>query len=617
VITRYDHRTGMTRQITPWPRNTMGWAAKDLKYRFQWTAPIMVSRHDPHALYFAGDVLFESTNQGQSWRVISPDLTRNDKSRQESSGGPLTKDNTSVEYYDTIFAVSESPVAKGLIWVGSDDGLVHLSQDEGGHWADVTPKAMPEWATVDAIEPDPHDPATAYVAADRHRLDDARPYAFVTHDSGKTWSEITSGIPADAYVHVVRADPVRKGLLYAGTEKGVFVSYDDGGRWEPLQLNLPVAPVHDIAVHGDSLALATHGRAFWVLDDLTPIRAWSEGAVREKTHLFAPAPTARTTFFTRPGGGREASAANPPGGAAITYWLSPAFGTARPAEDAKEEPGKKGAPDPLEARIKLEILDADGHVIRSFPETSPKPEPKAPAKGPAAKDVQAEADAGDEGEDRGPRPQKVPHLAGFNTLVWDLHYGPAVAIPHAPLWAGSVTGPKALPGRYQARLTVDGVSQTQPLEILPDPRGTATPEQLKKQFDLHLAINAELSSVDQAVLDLRAARARVEAAVAAGAGKSDAARVKAQGEALAARMSAVEEALIQPRAHASEDALNFPVRLNNMLAALGSLTAEGDAAPTDQDVAMFTELKGECDQQLAEWAKIQSELARFEASAGL
>jgi photosystem II stability/assembly factor-like uncharacterized protein len=614
-ITRYDHRTGMTREITPWPRNTMGWAAKDLKYRFQWTAPIMLSQHAPHALYFAGDVLFKSTDQGQSWKIVSPDLTRNDKSKQESSGGPLTKDNTSVEYYDTIFALSESPVVKGLIWVGSDDGLVHLTQDDGGHWSDVTPKSMPEWATVDAIEPDAHDPPTAYVAADRHRLDDARPYAFVTHDYGKTWAAITSGIPADAYVHVVRADPVRKGLLYAGTEKGVFVSYDDGGRWQPLQLNLPVAPVHDIAIHGDSLALATHGRAFWVLDDLTPIREWSEAATREKAHLFTPAPAIHTTFSTRPGGGREANAANPPGGAAITYWLSPAFGTARPAEDAKEEAGKKGAPDPLEQRIKLEILDADGKVIRSFPEPEAKPDPKALPKAATANGAQPEPDAEEE-EGRGPRPQKVPHLAGFNTFVWDLHYAPAVAIPHAPLWAGSVAGPKALPGRYQARLTVDGVSQTRPLEIVPDPRGTATPDQLKKQFDLHMAINAELSAVDQAVLDLRAARARIEAAAAAAAGKPDGARGKAEVEALEARMTAVEEALIQPRAHASEDALNFPVRLNNMLAALGSLTADGDAPPTDQDLALFAELKGECDQPLAEWAKIKLELSRLEATAG-
>jgi photosystem II stability/assembly factor-like uncharacterized protein len=614
-ITRYDHRTGMTRQITPWPRNTMGWPAADLKYRFQWTAPIMVSKHAPHALYFAGNVLFRSTDQGQSWSVISPDLTRNDKSKQQSSGGPLTKDNTSVEYYDTIFAVTESPAAKDEIWVGSDDGLVHLTQDGGGHWADVTPKAMPEWATVEAIEADPHEPGTAYVAADRHRLDDSKPYAFKTSDLGRTWTSITEGLPADAYVHVVRADPVRKGLLYAGTERGLFVSFDDGAHWRPLQLNLPVTPVHDLTIHGSSLAIATHGRAFWVLDDLSPLRQWSAGVEQDKAHLFAPAPASHTTFPSRPGQMREPGGANPPAGAVISYWLSPSLGTPRPAEDEKkDDEGKKkkdSKPDPLEARIRLDILDADGRLVRSFPEPELKPTSEKAAAAGAKAQPEPEAAEEDEDEGRGPKPVKLPHLAGLNTFVWDLHYANALAIPHSPLWAGSVAGPEALPGRYQVRLTVDGVSQTQPLEILPDPRGTATPEQLKKQFELHQAVNAELTAVHQAVLDIRAARARVSAAVAKSA------RLKPAGDALEQRMTAIEEALIQPRAHASEDALNYPVRLNNMVAALGSLVADGDAAPTDQDVAMFAELKGECDRQLDAWRALKAnDLPAFEAKAG-
>ncbi len=608
-LTRYDRKTGEERQITPWPRNIMGWPADQLKYRFQWTAPIMVSQHDPHALYFAAQVLFKSTNQGQSWTVVSPDLTRNDKSKQQSSGGPLTKDNTSVEYYDTIFAVSESPVKQGLIWVGSDDGLVHATQDGGAHWADVTPKAMPEWATVDAIEPDPHDTATAYVAADRHRLDDSAPYAFVTHDGGKSWTQITGGIPAGAYVHVVRADPARKGLLYAGTEQGIFVSYDDGAHWGPLQLNLPVTPVHDLAIHGGALAVATHGRAFWVLDDLTPVRQWSDAVQAEKVHLFQPAAASHTSFGGF-GGGREttASAANPPGGAVISYWLSPSFGTARPADDAKPEPreasGKKPAPDPLDSRIKLEILDADGKVVRSFPEPEPKPDPSA----------KGEPEGGEEGF-RARGPQKVPHLAGLNSFVWDMRWASATAIPRAPLWAGSVAGPKALPGRYTVRLTVDGVSQTAPLEITPDPRGVATQEQLKKQFELHKAINTELSAVDEAVLEIRDARTRIQAAVKAAEGKPSAAALKASADKLDAEMTGVEEALIQPRAHASEDALNYPVRLNNMLAALAVLVGASDSEPTDQDVAMFAELKAEGDKGLADWRRIkETGLVQFDAS---
>ncbi len=613
-ITRYDHRTNIARQITPWPRNIMGWAPKDEKYRFQWTSPIMMSKFAPHTLYFGAQVLFRSNDEGQSWTIISPDLTRNDKSKQESSGGPLTKDNTSIETYDTIFSVAESPVQKDLIWVGSDDGLIHLTRDGGAHWDDITPKAMPEWATVDMISPDPHTPGTAYVAADRHRLDDSAPYAFRTEDFGKSWTSISNGIAPDAYVHVVRADPARKGLLYAGTERGVYVSYDDGGRWAPLQLNLPKAPVHDLLIHGDSLAVATHGRAFWMIDDLSPVRQWSDEVTREKAHLFQPAPANHTVFGTRGGELPYGLGANPPSGAVIYYNLSPQVGTARPAPDAKDDADKKDKKhevDPLDARIKLEILDADGHVVRSFPDPIAPAKPK-PAPGSATtSEAKSEPEPEDNEEDEGPKPTKLPHLAGLNSFVWDMRFANAVAIPHSPLWAGSVRGPRALPGNYQVRLTVDGVSQTQPLVIQPDPRNTATPEALRKQFELHAAVNAELTTVNEAVLDLRVQRARVEAA-----GKASPAKAAAADD-LVRRMTEIEEALVQPRAHASEDALNYPVRLNNMVAALASDVDEGDAAPTDQDVAMFAELKGECDQQLAAWEQIRAkDLPAFDHMAG-
>jgi photosystem II stability/assembly factor-like uncharacterized protein len=622
-LTRYDRRTGQEAQITPWPRNTMGWAAADIQHRFQWTAPIMISKHAPHALYFAAEVLYRSTDQGRSWTIISPDLTRNDKSKQLSSGGPLTKDNTSVETYDTIFAVAESPVQKDLIWVGSDDGLVHLTRDGGAHWEDVTPKGMPEWATVDMIEPDPHRPGSAYVAADRHRLDDAKPYAFRTDDYGKTWTPITDGIAAGAYVHAVRVDPARAGLLYAATERGIYASFDDGARWRPLQLNLPVVPVHDLAVHGDSLAVATHGRAFWILDDLTPVRQWSPSIAEGKAHLFAPAQANHTTFRGGfgGGGGRFFGGANPPAGAVISYWLPASIGTARKAESEKPEDAKKG-PDPLEGRIHIDILDGEGHVVRSFPEPdlAPEKKPEAAAKdqpGAKGKPAASDADEGGDEDARGPRPVKLPHDAGLNTFVWDLRYTSAVAIPHAPLWAGSVAGPKAVPGRYQVRLTVDGVSETQPLEIVPDPRGTSTPEDLAKQFALHTQVNAELSAVDQAVLDLRAERNRIAEARAKAQGKANAAQVNTAADSLDKAMTEVEEALIQPRAHASEDALNYPVKLNNMLAALGNLVGSSDAAPTAQDEAMFTELKGECDRQLDRWRDLMAkDIPAFEKLAG-
>jgi photosystem II stability/assembly factor-like uncharacterized protein len=598
-LTRYDHRLDMAREITPWPRNSMGWAAEGLEHRFQWTAPIMVSRHDPHALYFGSEVLYRSIDQGQSWSVISPDLTRNDKSKQQSSGGPLTKDNTSVEIYDTIFSIADGSDANE-IWVGTDDGLIQLTRDGGAHWQNITPPQMPEWATVDMVEVDSTHPGTAYVAADRHRLDDFHPYAFKTRDYGRTWAPITAGMPDDAYVHVVRADPARAGLLYAGTEKGIFVSYDDGSRWAPLQLNLPVVPVHDLAVHGNSLAVATHGRAFWVLDDLAPVRQWSPALVSSKAYLFTPQPANHTVFPTRPGALRYFGGANPPAGAVIDYWLAPSIGTARPTPDEKKEDSDKvEAPDPVASRIRIDILDAAGNLIRSFPEP---PVTREQAK--AKPEIKKEEQQGEE-DDEAPKPIKLTHYAGLNSFVWDMRYPNATFIPRSPLWAGSIRGPHALPGNYQVRLTVDGKSQTRPLVIEPDPRGTSTPEALRAQFDLHRQINAELSSVHDTVLAIRAARAKLEARKAANPSLGP------QVDALNAKMTAIEEELIQPRAHASEDALNYPVKLNNMIAALGSLVEEGDYAPTSQDIAEFAQLKSEADAQIAAWTALQPEVTKL------
>ncbi|HEX5258873.1 MAG TPA: hypothetical protein VFW35_08830, partial [Sphingomicrobium sp.] len=608
-ITRYDHRTGMTREITPWPRNSMGWAPGNLEHRFQWTAPIMVSRHNPHALYFGGEQLFKSTDQGASWTAISPDLTRNDKSKQLSSGGPLTKDNTSVEIYDTIFSIADGANANE-IWVGTDDGLIQLTRDGGAHWQNITPPQMPEWATVDQVEIDPARPGTAYIAADRHRLDDFRPYAFKTADYGRTWVPITSGIPEDAYVHVVRVDPARAGLLYAGTEKGVFVSFDDGADWRPLQLNLPVVPVHDLAVQGDSLALATHGRAFWILDDLAPVRQWSDSVQASKAYLFAPQVASHTVFPTFIRGLRHFGGANPPEGAVIDYWLSPAFGTPREDEDAKKDDSDKKdkAPDPLASRIRLEILDAGGNVIATVPEPEPKeqgtpaparPRPNAPAKAAPGEQEQTAAEAEEDEGETPPKP-KLTHYVGLNSFVWDMRYPSATPIPHSPLWAGSVEGPRALPGNYQVRLTVDGQTQTRPLVIAPDPRGTATPAALQAQFELHRQIDAELDAVDKAVLDIRASRDRLQAL------KASRPQLGPRIDPVVARMTAIEEELVQPRARASEDALNYPIKLNNMIAALGSLVDDGDYPPTVQDQQEFVQLKGEADRQLAAWNALKA-----------
>ncbi len=605
-LTRLDESTGELRQITPWPRNTMGWAPKDLEHRFQWTAAILLSNHPDHALYFASEVLWRSTDQGQSWSIISPDLTRNDKAHQQSSGGPLTKDNTSVETFGTIFALAESMKEDGLIWAGSDDGLIHLTRDGGAHWADVTPPGLAADTTVESIESDPRDPATAYVAAERRRLNDDAPIAFVTHDYGKTWRSLVSDLPPGAALHVIRTDPVRAGLLYAGTEIGVFVSFDDGDHWRSLQLNLPRTPVHDLTVHGDSLALATHGRAFWMLDDLAPIRQWADADAKDRMHLFAPASASRTVFPNRPGGLRAPGGANPPAGAEIVYSLASGVGTPppppgekAPEADTSADKSKPAPPDPWAGRLKLEILDSHGAVVRTYPDPN------------KVKDMGEPAPSEDEEGPRSAHAPKLPHLSGLNRFVWDLRYEGAVAIPHAPLWAGSVQGPKALPGRYQVRLTLDGVSQTAPFEVVADPRLSVTPADLKAQFDLQEAIVAKLTEVDQAVLAIRDLRRRIDAATA-----KDPSRAKA-GQALDARITAIEEVLIQPRAHASEDALNYPVRLNNMLAALNALAGSSDARPTDQETAMFKTLSGEANVQLAPWRAIEAGDAKaFAAKAG-
>jgi hypothetical protein len=372
-----------------------------------------------------------------------------------------------------------------------------------------------------------------------------------------------------------------------------------------------VVPVHDLVVHGDALAVATHGRAFWMIDDLSPVRQWAPTIPTETSHLFKPAVANHSVFG---GGGqlRYFGGSNPPAGAVISYTLSSQIGKPRPAKDAdkdsdnKDKDKDKDKVDPLDQRISLDILDASGKLIRHFPESED-------AKSPGDDDAKSEPEEEEEeAGGRASKPLKPPHFAGFNTFVWDLRTDKARAIKNAPLWAGSVAGSKVLPGHYQVRLTVDGTSQTQPLEIVPDPRGTATLDELAKQFALHSAINALLTEVHDTVLDIRATRVKIMAAKKAAAGPQ-AAKVAAASDALDRKLTEVEEILIQPRSHASEDALNYPVRLNNMLAALGSLVGSGDAAPTAQNEAMFAELKAEAASALARWRELKTgEVAAFE-----
>ncbi|MEO8727621.1 MAG: hypothetical protein ABI383_16030 [Acidobacteriaceae bacterium] len=599
-ITRYDHSTEQTQAVNPWPRNVIGWPAAPLKYRFQWTEPIVFSPHDPNTLYFAGNVLFKTTDEGKSWTVISPDLTKNDKSKQAAAGGPITKDNTGIEVYDTIFSVVESPVRKDLIWAGSDDGLVHLTRDGGGHWENITPKAMPEWGTVSMIEADPHDAGTAYMAVERHKMDDFTPYAFKTSDFGKSWTAITNGIPHDVYVHAVRVDPKRKGLLYAGTERGVYVSFDDGGAWQPLQLNLPISPVNDLIVKDNDLAVATHGRAFWVLDDLSPLQQWQDNIKTANVHLFAPGQSNHTifpgSFF---GGAGESAGQNPPAGAVIYYYLKNEIKKPAKKSDQAESGATASAeskPAPNADRVKLEVLDASGKVVRTYP-------PKHVA-----------AEGGEEGFRRGGGGAALPTEAGINRFEWDQRYEGATRIPNSPLWGGGTEGPEAVPGKYQVRLTVDGQSQTQPLEIVTDPRLKLTPQDYQAQFDLLQKINGKVTEVDDSIQQMRDLRSQF-AAINKRLSLEKSPSAKPLADAAAAldkKMTPIEEELIATKAKSGQDVLNYPIKLNNLLVALGGTVSSADAPPTKQDEEMYDDLSRQADEQLAKWREIvKTDLANY------
>ena len=595
-ITRYDHHTHEKQSLDPWPVNPIGWAAADVKHRFQWTEPIVFSPHDPKTLYFAAEVLFKTTDAGMSWTVISPDLTRNDRSKQAASGGPITKDNTGVEFYDTIFSVVESPLQKDLIWVGTDDGLVHVTRDGGQHWENITPKAMPEWGTVSMIEASPRDAGAAYVAVERHKMDDFAPYVFKTTDFGKTWTKLVTGLPIDDYVHAVRADPRRPGLLFAGMEQGVYVSLDDGVHWQSLQLNLPDAPVNDLVVKNNDLVVATHGRSFWILDDITPLRQYQDSIPQEDAYLFTPAPANHTVFRGSPFAAPGNSGKNPPAGAVIYYWLKTPLkapdkkgpSASSSAESQAIEGGKSEGEKAAAPKITLEILDSSGKVIRKFPR---KEEP---------------ADDEEDFFNRDRSSGGLPAEAGLNRFVWDLRYEGATRVPHAPLWGGNTNGPVALPGTYQVRLTVLGKAYTAPLQITADPRLNVSQEDLAKQFDLLLKIRDEVSTTDDVIIQIRDLREQISAVNKRVGDDPKQKAIVDAGKSLNQKMSEIEEVLIQTEAKSGQDVLNFPVRLNNHLVALGGVVGSGDAAPTMQSYEVFDMLSKAVSEQLAKWQAIVS-----------
>jgi len=565
LLTRLDRRSGQIRTINVWPDATSGIAAKDLKYRFNWTAPVLLSPHDPDVLYTTSQYVHRSRDEGSSWVRVSPDLTRNDKHTTGDSGGPITLDQTGAEYHATIFAFTESPLQPGVLWAGSDDGLIHVSRDDGTKWTNVTPKLIGAQTLISVIEPGQHDAGTAYVAANRYKHDDFRPYIYKTEDYGRTWSTITAGIPADTFVRAVREDPTVPGLLYAGTEVGLYVSFDGGARWQRWQgRSLPVVPLHDLIVKDGDLALATHGRSFWVFDDLTPVRELARKRATGTSRLFTPRTTVR--YKTYGGFGAKSEAApmknyRYPGGsqyAALVEERANGDKVDQPLDAGKNPPEGvivsyflRAAP----THITLTFLDARGKTIRSY------------TKRPADADPM----------DKEPRVSVDP---GMNRFVWDMRYPEAARIDDEPLvmdqLEGALKGAVAAPGSYTVRLDVDGSKSEASFDIVKDPRIPTTQKDFEAQFALRTKLRDLLDHDHRAVNRLREAR-----------------RDPRTTAATKRTLDAIEGLLMQPRAKSRQDTLNFGVRLNHRIASLIASIATADAAPTKQAVELAAQLEAE------------------------
>jgi photosystem II stability/assembly factor-like uncharacterized protein len=579
LITRYDHSNGQLRNITNQTELTDAGGAGILQHRFQWTSPVMISPNDPDTLYHAGERLFKTTDAGLHWEAISPDLTRNDKSKQEPSGGSITLDDTGTEYYDTIFAVAESPLAKGLIWAGTDDGLIQLTRDGGKTWTNVTPKDLPEWSRVSQIEASPFDAGTAYVAIDRHQNDDMHPYIWKTSDYGKTWTQAAKGIPDTTFVRAVREDPKKKGLLYAGTESGVFVSFNDGADWRSLQLNLPRVPIHDLIVKNDDLVLATHGRSFWSLDDVTPLRQYTDDISKQAVHLYTPAIAYRFHNPERPPRRVSLAGTNPPSGAVIDFYV-------------KEVP--KG-------ETRIDILDAQGQKIRSFSsqKVDSPDEPLDP-------------------DDKKPEKQ-IKVEAGLNRFIWDLHYENANHVRGYYLFEYNegARGPLVVPGNYQVRLTVDGQTQTAPIEVKLDPRVHTSQAELEQQFQLQMKIREQLNRIYAAVNQIEDVRAQTEGLKGRLPANDSAHTVATSADSLTAKLVSIREPLVNLKISANEDSLAYRPGLDGQWAFLGMIVGSGcDCAPTEAALKRFDQLMKSTDDAVAHWDHLQkSDVAAFQKMA--
>jgi photosystem II stability/assembly factor-like uncharacterized protein len=567
LITRFDKSTGHVRDIQPYPRFFSGEPARDLPERWQWTFPIVFDPFDANTLFISSQHVWKTTNDGQSWTRISPDLTRGDPTTLGDSGGPITRDMNGPEIFGTVFAIGPSTVEKGLIWTGSDDGYVFVTRDGGANWANVTPPGIGDFTRVSTVEPSPHKSkaGTAYVAGKRYLVPpgDRSPYLFRTNDYGKTWTKIVNGIAPHHYTHSIREDPARPGLLFAGTEHGVYMSFNDGEQWQPLRLNMPDTQISDLAVKDGDLVVATHGRSFWVLENIATLRQLTPDVRTAALKLFEPRPAIRS--YNR---------------ADVDYYLSAAVD-----------------------RVTVDILDAEGRTVRSFTRTAEQE--KADDEKPAA--------AG--GGGFGGPPQLPPSTkAGMNRFSWNLRYPGATVFPGMIIWSGNpANGPMAVPGRYQVRVTAAGQSQTVPLEVRKHPLfENVSVAELQQQFDFAIEIRDRTSDANEAVVQIRDLKAQITERIE----QSKNPRLKEIGDLVMQKLSAVEEEVYQVRNRSGQDPLNFPIKINNRLAALRRSVETGDAAPTDGSREVYTLLSAELQKQLDQLAAVtRGDLANFNRAA--
>jgi len=590
TITQMDVRTGKAREILTYPQLQLGQRVSELKYRFQWNAPIRVSPHDPQVLYHTSNVVHRSRDGGQSFEDISEDLTTDNPEHQDFPGGPITRDGTGVEVYGTIFAFEESPSEAGVLWAGSDDGLIHVSRDSGATWTNVTPQGFPEGATVNTIDISRHDPAKVYVTAYRYREADDAPYAYRTDDYGASWQLITdgtNGIPSDHFLRVVREDPERAGLLYAGGEFGMYVSFDHGLHWQSLQRNLPVTPVTDLQFAQGDVVLSTQGRSFWILDDLSPLRQLSSAVRSASAHLYAPRPAVRVLSggFSL-GGTRRAQ--NPPEGAILYYSIG---------ED-------------VESPLTIDILDSRGDTVKKF---SSEPLP-GPDLGPFAALAAAFGIGG--------ATNQLALTQGLHRINWDLRY-PAPKLPSGSVLFGGIPAPAAAPGEYTVTLRRGETEQTQVLRVLGDPRVQIAQADYDAQFEFLRELGGIVEEMAERMDELDSAHEQIEGIEGvlgdAGLAPTDEARVRGQADSITTDLSDVKQTMQQTESRSFYDPLEKPGQLTAQLGYLysvvaGSFGGPADASPTDGARARLDDLKPEVDEVFTRLRRIIDEdLAEFNA----